>query len=411
MGPDLTETFRAGEHVFTGTIEGLGSGTLTYSTSRPSSVISGMPRPRSPVGPATSKGRTGAVLKTNPADPGDRTTGTYAWNISVPPKGSLDAVNATGTRTTVEYDLPPARTDSARHRTSRVRSSAAPEDPARGGETPEVSSTAVSSCEFTGTIDGLGTGTMTYDRFFVRTAEGENWFDVVTGGTGDFEGITGTGQNGPKRVVSLHPQRSGESITTARRPMRSELRLGPHVRPARLTIVRTAGRDRSCSDRWRRARRATATVGSMSAPAARRRRPARLAEPAHARFVRRHRVLHPEPRSVRRSIHAVHARTSPDRCRACRPATTSSSDRSTSCGSRGGRSSCGRSRSPRHSAVRMSPRCSCRIIRTCSRPAARTTTSTSPPGTTCAAMRATRGRPTSTPAPMAPRRSNRASAR
>ena len=55
----------------------------------------------------------------------------------------------------------------------------------------------MSSWEFTGTIDGLGTGTMTYDRFFDRTAEGENWFDVVTGGTGDFEGITGTGQNGP----------------------------------------------------------------------------------------------------------------------------------------------------------------------------------------------------------------------
>ena len=52
-----------------------------------------------------------------------------------------------------------------------------------------------------------------------------------------------------------------------------------------------------------------------------------------------------------------------------------------------------------------SPPCWSPTIRTCSRPAARTTTSTSPPGTTSAATRATPGRPGPTPAGSARRRS------
>ncbi len=47
---------------------------------------------------------------------------------------------------------------------------------------------------FTGTIDGLGTGTMTYDRIGFDSDVCATWFDVVVEGTGDFEGITGTGQ-------------------------------------------------------------------------------------------------------------------------------------------------------------------------------------------------------------------------
>ena len=83
--------------------------------------------------------------------------------------------------------------------------------------------------------------------------------------------------------------------------------------------------------------------------------------------------------------------TSPARCRACPPATTCSSVRSTSCGDRGVRSRCGRTRSPTRCGRRGSRRCWCPTIRTCSRPAARTTTATSPRGTTCAATRTTRG--------------------
>ena len=44
-----------------------------------------------------------------------------------------------------------------------------------------------------------------------------------------------------------------------------------------------------------------------------------------------------------------------------------------------------------HAVVPASPRCSCRTTRTCSRPAARTTTATSRRGTTCAATRTIRG--------------------
>ena len=49
--------------------------------------------------------------------------------------------------------------------------------------------------------------------------------------------------------------------------------------------------------------------------------------------------------------------TSPVRCRACRRATTSCAARSTSCGGRGARSSCGRTRSPHRSAAPASRRC------------------------------------------------------
>ena len=194
----LTEKFRAGEHVFTGTIEGLGSGTLTYSDQW--TIVGDFTNAKATItgGTGDFEGAYGsAVLKTNPADPGDRTTGTYSWNISVPPKGSLVAVNATGTRTTVEYNLPPGSNGFSETQNLEGSLIGSARGSGQGWGNPGGISTAVSSWEFTGTIDGLGTGTMTYDRFFDRTAEGENWFDVVTGGTGDFEGITGTGQNGP----------------------------------------------------------------------------------------------------------------------------------------------------------------------------------------------------------------------
>ena len=63
---------------------------------------------------------------------------------------------------------------------------------------PVGNGTSYSTWEFTGTIDGLGTGTMTYDRVGVGLEDGRvTWMDIVTGGTGDFEGIAGTGQHDP----------------------------------------------------------------------------------------------------------------------------------------------------------------------------------------------------------------------
>ena len=101
--------------------------------------------------------------------------------------------------------------------------------------------------------------------------------------------------------------------------------------------------------------------------------------------------------------------TSPGRSPACRPDTTSSAARSTSCGGPGDRSSCGRSRSPTTCGALASRPCWCRTTRTCSRRAGRTTTPSSPAGTTCGATRATRGAPGATrpgwvPRPVPPAR-------
>ena len=38
----------------------------------------------------------------------------------------------------------------------------------------------------------------------MTTEEGVNWMDVVTGGTGDFEGITGTGRHDPDGDVGSY---------------------------------------------------------------------------------------------------------------------------------------------------------------------------------------------------------------
>ncbi len=47
--------------------------------------------------------------------------------------------------------------------------------------------------EFTGSIAGLGTGTMTYTDRWVFADDTTTYTSFITGGTGDFEGITGTG--------------------------------------------------------------------------------------------------------------------------------------------------------------------------------------------------------------------------
>ena len=82
-------------------------------------------------------------------------------------------------------------------------------------------------------------------------------------------------------------------------------------------------------------------AAAPAAPPQRRGRAARLAQPAHAGQLRGRRVRHAAPRPVRRPGRPGSPTTSPGRCPACRPATTSSAARSTSCGGRGARSSCG----------------------------------------------------------------------
>jgi hypothetical protein len=191
------QELRFGEFVFTGTIEGLGSGTLTYSDEwvivESSDFVSAT---------ATITGGTGdfegaygsAVLKPEPAAPGDSTAGTYSWNITVPPKGSLMTVTATGTATTVEQTIAPG--SSAFSETQNFEGSLVGSATGRG-LARGYGDFWSASFEFSGTIDGLGSGTMTFEKVGDWEAESLHWFDVVTGGTGDFEGITGTGQDGP----------------------------------------------------------------------------------------------------------------------------------------------------------------------------------------------------------------------
>ena len=100
--------FGAGEFLFTGTIEGLGTGTLTRSSTHGrSSTVSGAVWPRSRAVRVTSRGRTeqGSTPPTRPI-PRVRGTGSYVWTITVPPKGSLVTVTATGTAVCLRHRCP-----------------------------------------------------------------------------------------------------------------------------------------------------------------------------------------------------------------------------------------------------------------------------------------------------------------
>ena len=204
--PEDGSTRGLGEFVFTGTIEGLGTGTLSFTDQW--QIINGLWSKNQ----TTITGGTGdfegaygrADFDTDPAPVENGTTGTYSWNITVPPTGSLVTVTAMGTRTSVEFNLPPGA--NAFTETFDVTGSlvGTAKGFGKGYGIPGSTSHAFSSSEFTGTIEGLGTGTMTYDTVYTNTQEGVNWMDVVTGGTGDFEGITGTGRHDPDGDVGSY---------------------------------------------------------------------------------------------------------------------------------------------------------------------------------------------------------------
>jgi hypothetical protein len=190
---------RVGEHVFTGTIEGLGSGTLTYTDEW--LTVDGIASGKAAItgGTGDFEGAYGSVvLEPVPAAPGDSSAGTYSWDITVPPKGSLVTVTATGTA-----PVSIARnsdTDGTWTGTGGFSGSIVGLAPARGSGQSWWNggdfTFGTSRWEFTGTIDGLGTGTVTFDRIgFFPIPDGTwTWFDVVVDGTDELEGITGTGQ-------------------------------------------------------------------------------------------------------------------------------------------------------------------------------------------------------------------------
>ena len=191
------DELRAGEHTFTGTIEGVGSGTLTYADER--LTVGGITSSKAAItgGTGDFEGAYGsAVLTSVPAAAGDPTAGTYSWDITVPPNGSLVTVTAAGGRATVDLSFGASTTKGISWSAEGLFTGSlngTTTGLGQGFADPRGGTFGTSRWVFTGTIEGLGTGTMTFDRIGLD-APGAIWFDVVVEGTGDFEGITGTGQ-------------------------------------------------------------------------------------------------------------------------------------------------------------------------------------------------------------------------
>ena len=161
--PDGTSyTYIEGE--LTATIDGLGVGTLTYGGV--SRTIDGVWSAEGVIagGTAAFEGASGTlVLTPDPATPTDSSTGTYEWTITVPPKGSLQTVTATGTVVASVQSSERAHSMGPRP-AGRAHSRARWSEGARAASIIfDTGTTTIGSntTEFTGTIDGLGTGSMT----------------------------------------------------------------------------------------------------------------------------------------------------------------------------------------------------------------------------------------------------------
>jgi hypothetical protein len=191
------DELRAGEHTFSGTIDGVGSGTLTYADEW--LTMDGITSGKAAItgGTGDFEGAYGsAVLNRAAAAAGDPTAGTYSWDITVPPKGSLVTVTAATGTATVDISLGAPTTKGISWNADGVFTGSLDgisTGLGQGFADPRGGTFGTSRWVFTGTIDGLGTGTMTFDRIGLDPP-GAIWFDVVVEGTGDFEGITGTGQ-------------------------------------------------------------------------------------------------------------------------------------------------------------------------------------------------------------------------
>jgi hypothetical protein len=183
----------------TATIEGLGVGSLNYHGSAQN--VDGVWSSESVIafGTAAFEGASGTlVLTPDPATPNDSRTGTYEWTITVPPKGSLETVTVNGNgsdqdfaagRSDVEGEVPYSATSVFEGDMTGL----APHTGTAWVLNPTMT-VGVGSFEFTGDIAGLGTGTMTYTDVWVNENGSSVYTVYITGGTGDFEGITGTGR-------------------------------------------------------------------------------------------------------------------------------------------------------------------------------------------------------------------------
>lgn len=185
-----------GEFLFTGTIEGLGSGTLSYIDVW--QVVDGVWSGAATITGGTEdfEGAWGTGVST-PDDPSSSNSGTTVWTITVPPTGSLVSMNAIGSAVDENLVVEPSDTPGATDYSGTTVMASDIEGPAaisgRQWALPSGSTLGGSTFEFSGTIAGLGSGTMTFEDVWTDVAGVRTYRVVVTGGTGDLEGITGTG--------------------------------------------------------------------------------------------------------------------------------------------------------------------------------------------------------------------------
>jgi hypothetical protein len=177
-----------GNSEFTGSIEGLGSGTLALAvewqiddtgTTSTATITSGTD---------DFAGATGTGVSDD--------LSTYTWNITVPPADTLATVDAAGTAFDPDFAAQPTDVDWSVTYGANTELTGDIEGVAPHTGTAWVfdnSTVGRGDFEFTGTIAGLGSGTMTYTDYWVFADDATTYTVFVTGGTGDFEGITGTG--------------------------------------------------------------------------------------------------------------------------------------------------------------------------------------------------------------------------
>jgi hypothetical protein len=191
-------SFEYTEGDMTATINGLGVGSLNYRGS--AQTIDGVWSSESVIasGTADFEGASGTlILRPDPATPTDSSTGTYEWTITVPPKGSLQTVTATGTVVASDTTSEPGDREGETVITALHTFDGSMVGSGTSRATAwrtDSSVVGTGTVEFTGTIDGIGTGTMTVGDVFSYGPNGNVSIAAMSGGTGDFEGISGTGR-------------------------------------------------------------------------------------------------------------------------------------------------------------------------------------------------------------------------
>ncbi len=182
-------TFGFGEFDFVGSVEGVGSGAMTLSVDW--QLVDGVWSSTATITSGTDslEGATGTGVSDE--------LGTYTWDITVPPADSLVTVTVTGTAYDPDFTAEPTGVDGElSYRAGTVLEGDVTGVAPHTGNAwvlDDTTTVGTGDFEFTGEIEGLGSGTMTYTDVWVFDDGVTTYTAWITGGTGDFEGITGTG--------------------------------------------------------------------------------------------------------------------------------------------------------------------------------------------------------------------------